>query len=121
MVIVLLGESDSHFFATKISEDSKRLLSAESVLELMIVIETKKGETGGRELDLLLHRTKIDIVPFDNEQAEIARVAWRQYGKSNHKAALNFGDCVAYALAKVSGEPLLFKGKDFSKTDIRSV
>ena len=86
----------------------------------MIVIEARKGEAGGRELDLLLHRAKIDIVSFDSEQAEVARIAWRRFGKSQHPAGLNFGDCFAYALSKISGERLLFKGNDFNQTDILS-
>jgi len=118
ILAILLGEPETELFIDMISKDRKRLLSAGSALELMIVIEAKKGEAGGRELDLFLHRAKIDIVPFDSEQAEIARVAWRQYGKSKHPAGLNFGDCFAYALAKTSGEPLLFKGNDFTKTDV---
>jgi ribonuclease VapC len=120
ILAILLGESDADTFAEVISKDTKRLLSAGTALELMIVIEARKGEAGGRELDLLLHRAKIDVVPFDNEQAEIARQAWRQYGKSNHPAGLNFGDCFAYALAKISGEPLLYKGNDFGQTDASS-
>lgn len=118
ILAILLGEPESGVFAEIISKDQKRLLSAGTVLELMIVIEARKGEAGGRELDLLLHRAKIDIVPFDSEQAEIARQAWRNFGKGNHPAGLNFGDCFAYALAKISGEPLLFKGEDFSQTDV---
>lgn len=121
ILAMLLGEAEASIFADVISKDSKRLLSAGTVLELMIVIEARKGEAGGRELDLLLHRAKIDVVSFDSEQAEIARQAWRHYGKSNHPAGLNFGDCFAYALAKISGEPLLFKGNDFSQTDITAV
>jgi ribonuclease VapC len=118
LLVILLGEPEASVFADIISQDPKRLLSAGSALELMIVIEARKGEAGGRELDLLLHRAKIDIVPFDNEQAEIARTAWRRFGKSNHPAGLNYGDCFAYALAKISGERLLFKGNDFCQTDI---
>lgn len=121
ILAIMLGESESAIFIELISKDPKRLLSAGTALELMIVIEARKGEAGGRELDLFLHRAKIDIVPFDAEQAEIARNAWRTYGKSNHKAGLNFGDCFAYALVKTSGEPLLFKGKDFSQTDVQYV
>jgi ribonuclease VapC len=86
-----------------------------------MIIEARKGENGGRELDLFLHRAKIDIVPVDSEQAELARIAWRQYGKGRHPAQLNFGDCFAYALSKISGEPILFKGNDFSLTDVRVV
>lgn len=118
LLAILFNEPDASDFADLISKDPKRLLSAGTLLELMIVIEARKGEAGGRELDLLLHRAKIDIVPFDEEQAEIARNAWRHYGKGNHPAGLNFGDCFAYALAKISSEPLLFKGNDFIQTDL---
>lgn len=121
ILAILLEKAEATVIAELISKDTKRLLSAGTALELMIVIEARKGEAGGRELDLLLHRAKIDIVSFDNEQAEIARSAWRHYGKSNHSAGLNFGDCFAYALAKISGESLLFKGNDFNQTDIQIV
>lgn len=118
ILTILFNESEALEFSDLISQDSKRLMSAGTLLELMIVIEAKKGEAGARELDLFLHRSKIDIVPFDSEQAEIAREAWRKFGKSNHPAGLNFGDCFAYALAKISGESLIFKGNDFSLTDV---
>ena len=121
ILAILLEEREAATIADLISKDSKRLISAGTILELMIVIESRKGEAGGRELDLFLHRAKIDVVPFDGEQAEIARTAWRHYGKGNHSAGLNFGDCFAYALAKISGEPLLFKGNDFNQTDIHFV
>ena len=121
ILAILLSEPEATIFAELISNDPKRLLSAGTALELMIVIEARKGEAGGRELDLFLHRAKIDIVPFDSEQAEIARQTWRHYGKSNHTAGLNFGDCFAYALATISGEPLLFKGNDFNQTDVSLV
>jgi len=85
------------------------------------VIEAKKGEAGGREFDLLLHRSQIEIVAMDSEQAELARIAWRNFGKGRHPAGLNIGDCCSYALSKFSGEPLLFKGDDFSKTDLKIV
>lgn len=80
-----------------------------------MVVEACNQEPGGRELDPLLHRSHIDVVPFTLEQAE---TAWRRYGKGNHPAGLNFCDCCAYALARTSGEPLLFKGNDFSQTDV---
>ena len=119
LMAILFGEPESETFISLIGQDSKRLISASTALELMIVIESRKGEIGGRDLDLFLHRAKIDIVPFDGEQAELARIAWRRYGKGNgHPAQLNFGDCFAYTLSKISGEPLLFKGNDFSQTDV---
>jgi len=90
------------------------------LLETSIVIEARFGEVGGRELDLLIHKAQIAVEPFDHEQTEIAREAYRTYGKGRHPAGLNDGDCVAYALSVTRGEPPLYKGDDFSKTDIRS-
>jgi ribonuclease VapC len=121
LIAILLGEPDAEAFATAIAADPKRLLSAFSALEVSIVIEAKKGESGGRELDLLLHRSQIEIVAMDPGQAELARIAWRTFGKGRHPAGLNIGDCCSYALSKSSGEPLLFKGNDFSKTDLKTV
>lgn len=118
---ILFGESEAVSFASAIEEDPVRLISAASLTECMIVVEARKGESGARELDLLLHKADVDIVSFTKEQAEIARQAWRKYGKGNHPAGLNLGDCYSYALAKISNEPLLFKGNDFSKTDIMAV
>ena len=85
------------------------------------MIESRKGETGGRELDLLIYRADIEIIPLDPDQAEIARIAWRRFGKGRHPAALNYGDCFAYALARSRRLPLLYQGDDFSQTDIESV
>jgi ribonuclease VapC len=121
LVAFLLREADAERFARAIAADSRRLISVFNWLETAIVIEAKKGEAGARELDLLLHRAQIEIVAMNPDQSEIARTAWRVYGKGNHPAGLNIGDCCAYALAKYSGEPLLFKGEDFSQTDIPSV
>lgn len=120
LVAILLGEAEAELFALAIAADSKRLISAFTALETGIVIEAKKGESGGRELDLLLHHARIEIVPVTAEQVEIARSAWRKYGKGRHPAGLNIGDCCSYALAKCAGEPLLFKGNDFSHTDVKA-
>ena len=120
LVAILLGEPEAEAFALTIAGDSKRLISAFTALETGIVIEAKKGESGGRELDLLLHQAKIELVPLTAEQFEIARLAWRKYGKGRHPAGLNIGDCCSYALAKCAGEPLLFKGNDFSQTDVNT-
>ncbi len=121
IIALLLGEDDIERIAKAITSDSKRLMSSFSVLESSIVIEAKKGEFGGRELDLLLHRCQIDIIAFNSEQLGVAKKAWRKYGKGNHPAGLNIGDCCSYALAKYSREPILFKGDDFTKTDISIV
>jgi ribonuclease VapC len=102
-----------------LTEGPARLISAASVLETGIVLEGRQGVAAGREFDLFVVRANLQIVPVDAEQADLARSAWRKYGKGRHPAALNFGDCFSYALAKVSGEPLLAKGTDFASTDLR--
>jgi ribonuclease VapC len=119
LIAILLNEPEALPFASAIAADSRRLLSAASALETSIVIGARKGPSGGREFDLLLHRARVEVVPLTAAQVEIARDAWRRFGRGNHPAGLNFGDCCAYALSKSSGEPLLFKGRDFSRTDIR--
>ncbi len=121
IISILLGEKKTERLTKAISTDPKRIISSFSVLEACIVIEAKKGEPGGRELDLLLHACKAEIINFNAEQMDIARMGWRNFGKGNHPAGLNIGDCCSYALAKLSGEPLLFIGNDFKKTDIDQV
>ena len=118
VMAILLGEAEAEAFARALANDSKKMIGAFNALESAIVIEAKKGEAGGRELALLLHHAGIETIPLNRDHAELALSAWRKYGKGNHPAGLNIGDCCAYALAKYSGEPLLFKGKDFSRTDI---
>lgn len=120
IIAVLLDEADATRIAIAIEAGSPRLLSAASLLEASIVIETRKGEAGGRELDLLLYRTEIEIVAVDRDQSEIARLAWRRFGKGRHAAGLNYGDCFAYALARSRQLPLLFTGNDFTRTDIEA-
>ena len=93
-------------------------MSAANFLEAAIVIESRGGPAAGAELDRFLETAKIALVDVSSEQVQAARRAWRRFGKGNHLAGLNFGDCFAYALAKSSGEPLLFKGEDFAQTDI---
>jgi len=121
LIAILFGEPETESFVQALVNDPKKMISAFNLLETAIVIEAKKGEAGGRELDLLVHRSRIEIISLNGDQVEVALAAWRKYGKGNHPAGLNIGDCCAYALAKYSGEPLLFKGRDFSQTDIRPV
>jgi ribonuclease VapC len=121
IIAVLLNEANAVSIAQAIESGSLRLLSAANFLEASIVIESRKGETGGRELDLLLYRAAIEVVAVDQDQAEVARLAWRRFGKGRHPAGLNYGDCFAYALAKTRRLPLLFDGDDFSQTDIEAV
>jgi ribonuclease VapC len=121
LVALLLDEPEAESYRAALDDDASRFVSAATLLESAIVIEAKKGEAGGRELDLLLHRADIVVVPVDAEHVAEARRAWRRFGRGRHAAGLNFGDVFAYALARVSGEPLLFKGDDFAKTDIPRV
>jgi len=121
ILAILLNEPEIEAFSAVIEQDSVRLLSAASLVEAAMVVESRYGEDGGRELDLLLQTAGVEIVALDARQAEMARHAFRAFGKGRHAAALNFGDCFSYALSQVSGEPLLFKGDDFSRTDIRRV
>ncbi len=118
LVAILLDEPERRAFNERIEADRKRLVSAATVLETGIVLESRNGEAAGRELDLFLHRAKFQVLAVDADQAEIARAAFRKFGKGRHSAALNFGDCFSYAAAKATGEPLLFKGNDFGRTDI---
>ena len=117
---VFLGEPERWRFLDAITQAETRCISAANTLETGIVLEARRGEAAGREFDLFLHQANVDVVSVDAEQVEIARLAWRKYGKGRHPAALNFGDCFAYALAKTLGEPLLAKGSDFARTDIKT-
>lgn len=118
ILAIFLDEPERKDFLDLILQAGKRLISAASVLETGMVLESKRGEPAGREFDLFLIRANLEVVPVDSEQIEIARSAWRQFGKGRHPAALNYGDCFTYGLAKWSGEPVLAKGRDFGLTDI---
>jgi ribonuclease VapC len=118
LLAIFLAEPERGTFLDSIFQAETRMISAATVLETGIVLEARRGESAGREFDLFLVRANLQIVAVDSEQAEIARSAWRKYGKGRHPAGLNFGDCFAYALANFAGEPLLAKGTDFAATDI---
>jgi ribonuclease VapC len=121
LLALLLDEPEAEGFRAAVEEETARLVSAATLLETALVIEARKGEPGGRELDLLIHKAEIVVVAVDAEQVSEARRAYRRFGKGRHEAGLNVGDVFAYALARTSGEPLLFKGDDFAKTDISRV
>jgi ribonuclease VapC len=121
IIAVLLNEANAPRITQAIETSSPRLFSAANLLEASIVIDSRKGEAGGRELDLLIYRANVEIVSVDQDHAEIARIAWRRFGKGRHPAALNYGDCFAYALAKSRRLPLLYLGDDFAQTDVESV
>jgi ribonuclease VapC len=121
IVAIALNESDAPEIEARIADDPIRLISAATVLEAAMVLETRLGEAGGREFDLWLVKIGAEVVPVDAEQSDTARRAWRRFGRGRHAAALSFGDCFAYALASTRGEPLLFKGEDFARTDVTAV
>jgi ribonuclease VapC len=116
---ILFNEPDAAALEGKIADDPVRLMSAATFLEATIVIEARLGDPGGWEFDLWLHRAEVEILPVDAEQADRARRAWRRFGKGRNPAGLNYGDCFSYALAATHDEPLLFKGDDFTQTDVK--
>ncbi len=118
LIAILQDEPERPVFVRKLAQDPVRLISAANWLETAIVIDDRFGEAGARDLKLLLIEAAVEIVPVTAAQAELARAAYRRFGRGNHPAKLNYGDCFAYALAQETGEPLLFKGNDFGQTDI---
>jgi ribonuclease VapC len=118
IVAILHQEPEAQVLARAIENDPVHLMSTATFLETCIVIESRHGEPGGRELDLLIARSEIKLEPVTPEQAEVARRCYHKYGKGHHGAALNYGDCFSYALSRTTGEPLLCKGNDFKQTDL---
>ena len=118
LIAVLLLEPEAEQFLNQLIDAGNLYISAVSLVETAMVIEYKKGQNGAEKLDELLAELNPTIVEFDQKQAVLVRSAWREYGKGLHPAKLNFGDCCSYALAKHLNKPLLFKGNDFSQTDL---
>lgn len=118
LLAILLGEPQRQVFIEALDADPVRLLSVASLTECSIVIAARYGADGLRDLDQLIARASIQLEPVDAEQAYVARDAWLRFGKGRHTAALNFGDCFAYALAYVTGEALVCTGRDFAQTDV---
>ena len=118
LVAILQDEPERRSFNRAIEAADRRAMSVASFVETSIVIESRIGPDGIRALDLFIAKAGIELVPVDVDQAHVARTAIRDYGKRRHPAGLNFGDCFAYALAKTLDEPLLFKGTDFTLTDV---
>lgn len=115
---ILADEPERRRFVESIEAADSLRLSGATLVEISIVIESRYGGEGLRDLDHFLARAGAELVPVDSEQAEIARRAFSRYGKGRHRASLNFGDCFSYALAITTGEPLLYKGDDFGQTDV---
>ncbi len=121
LAAIFFAEPDAPRFAAAIAAAAAPRLSAATAVELAIVVGRRAGFGQLRPMDLYLERTGVHIVPFTADQARVARRAYQLFGRaSGHPARLNFGDCFAYALAKLSGEPLLYKGGDFALTDLAS-
>lgn len=118
LMAVLLGEPERDSYITALSEADDPLISAATLLESSIVMHTKIGDDGIADLDRLLSAAAVRCIAVDIRQALVARDAFVHYGKGRGPAALNYGDCFSYALAKVTDRPLLFKGSDFARTDI---
>lgn len=118
LLAILGNEPERRQFNEAIETAETRVMSAATFVEVSIVIESRFGAEGLRDLDLLIERGGIEIVAVDGEQAHVARRAFSRFGKGRHRAGLNYGDCFSYALASVLGEPLLYKGEDFVHTDM---
>lgn len=119
LIAILRAEDDASVMAHAIEEAQTRRISAANYLETAVVVDASRDPVASRRFDELVQTAELRVEPVTHDQARIARDAYRDFGKgSGHKAGLNFGDCFAYALAKSTGEPLLFKGDGFGHTDI---
>ena len=118
LLAILQDEPERRAFNAAIVAADSPKLSVASFVEVSMVLESRHGDQGLQDLDRFIDRAGILLVSVDVEQGKAARRAFSRFGKRRHPAGLNYGDCFAYALAKVIGEPLLFKGNDFSKTDV---
>jgi ribonuclease VapC len=116
---ILRKEADALQLLRKMALAPNRVISAANFLEAAIVMDSRLGSEGGTDVEDFIVETNTQIVSVRVEHARIAREAYRRFGRGYHPAKLNFGDCFAYALAKETDEPLLFKGKDFVLTDVR--
>ena len=121
LVAVLYGEPEARDFVERIRAADVCRISVANHVELSMVIESQLGPNGTRQADAFLRRAGVVVEPVTIEQGDLARQAFLDFGKGRHKAGLNFGDCFSYALARATGEALLFKGDDFALTDIRRV
>jgi len=118
VLAILLDEPERRTFNESIEAAESRVMSAATFVEVSMVVESRFGAEGLRDLDVFLDTAGIGLAAVDAEQAHVARRAFSRFGKGRHPAALNYGDCFSYALATVLGEPLLYKGEDFGRTDI---
>ena len=117
-VSIMLGEPEQTAFIEAISAAPTRIAGAPTVLETSMVLLSRRGEAGLAEFRAFYARAAVRTAGFEAEQVDLALDAYRRFGRGRHPAGLNYGDCLSYALAKAIGEPLLFKGDDFPRTDI---
>lgn len=119
LMAILRGEPEEPAFRNAIRTAPNRLLGAATRVEASMVALGRRGEPGLEQMQALIERLELEVVPLSDDHAKLAIEAFRRFGKGRHPAGLNYGDCFSYALAKATGEPLLFKGDDFSQTDIK--
>jgi ribonuclease VapC len=119
LVAIFLREPERELYLSLIVKDHTRRVSAVSFVEAGMVLEARRGPVAQDELERFLERVAIEVVAVDPGHARSALAAWRKYGKGRHPAGLNLGDCFSYALARSTGEPLLAKGEDFARTDLK--
>lgn len=120
LVAILLGEPEADRFIQAIANHPDPIISSTTLVEVRMVAKARLGERGKGKLDELLEAGGVRTVAFDEIQADLAYQAWKDYGRGNSPARLNFGDCLSYALAKFAQRPLLFKGEDFDQTDLEA-
>jgi ribonuclease VapC len=120
VIAILAGEPDAEHYARLIERNPAPRIGTPALLEASIVLTRWFGEDAEATLDAFVRESGAEVVPFDLPQLRAAQDAYRRFGKGRHAAGLNFGDCMSYALAQVCDESLLFKGEDFSRTDVRS-
>lgn len=120
LVAIVLGEVDAEALLD-VLQQGPVVVGAPTLVEAAVVVEARQGPDAARDLELLVEGVIERVVAFDAAHARAAVDAWRRFGKDRHPAALNFGDCLSYATAHIAGMPLLFKGNDFSRTDVSAV
>ena len=120
VIAILCGEPESDHYLSAIEEADPLAIGAPTLVECGIVVHAKLGEHGPADLDHFLRRLHVDVLPFGENEASVARYIFHDFGKGRHPAGLNFGDCLSYAMAATYNDTLLYKGDDFSQTPISS-
>jgi len=118
LLAVFFDEPERDEFLRKIATAEVVGVGAPTLAETALVVAARLEETGLRQLAQLVERAELIVVPFDGSHWQVAAAAWFRFGRGRHRAALNFGDCLTYATARLAGRPLLCKGDDFARTDL---